>query len=74
MDAIEKLEKLLPFYRIEIDVMFKKIRQAEKKFCCGSVTCSDLRDALPSPAWEPLESNFTTFSKLILSDAFKMHM
>ena len=65
-------EKSLPFYRIEVHVMFAKIADAEEASGTeGCVTLATLRNALPTQAWAPLTDSGSVLSKLLLSDAFK---
>ena len=71
-NKIEAFEKELPFYRIEVHVMFAKIAEAEEKSGVeGCVTLQSLRKVLPTQAWAPLSDNGSLLSKLLLSDAFK---
>ena len=71
-NKIEAFEKSLPFYRIEIHVMFAKIAEAEEKSgMADCVTLKSLRKVLPTSAWAPLTDNGSLLSKLLLSDAFK---
>ena len=71
-NKIEAFEKSLPFYRIEIHVMFAKIAEAEEKSGIEeAVTLESLRSVLPTSAWAPLSDRGSVLSKLLLSDAFK---
>ena len=81
-DPYERCEKILPFYRIDIEVMFAMIKEAEKKALAADggtlaegvkpyVTLESLRAALHTDAWSVLEDRNTTLSKVLLSDQFK---
>lgn len=71
-NKIEAFEKSLPFYRIEIHVLFAKIAEAEEKSGIeDAVTLKSLRSVLPTSAWAPLSDSGSLLSKLLLSDAFK---
>ena len=52
--------------------MEHKVKFAHEK--CGNkgfITREALREAIPTPAWEPLEKKDSVLSKVLLSDAFK---
>ena len=75
LDTISAFEATLPFKRIEIHVMMKKIEEAETAAgggeAQGFVTLQSLRKELPTPAWKCLTESDSALSKMLLSDIFK---
>ena len=76
-NKISKFEQSLPFVRISIEEMFRRIQMAEdmeKESNAEAedvVTLDSLAQVLNSPAWQPLQDPESVVAKLLTSDAFK---